>query len=286
MGEMLKVGWMRERYIYCRGYASYRLCLQHLSVLNPPSVATSIRPQRLEKTVAKLKMFRMGEMELEDVVAGDGNPNVFKPLPPMTVSIGTNEPQAPDCTFWMNHLVQFLRWGYKISESSFRELFCCDVGVTSSCLMERFIPPDIACKAWTELITLYNRASRWGLEFIEVAAAIHEPIGRYTPALLFVYSISSDNVSFLTVRRMEEGSRRRSWMGFMQGAPQLVPCFVLADRGGSNVRYVNGMSTPLLSKNEIFENTAACRGGSSLMVASWKDFKKWKGDSRKVDRKK
>ncbi len=74
----------------------------------------------------------------------------------------------------------------------------------------------------------------------------------------------------------------------MQVTPQLVPCLVLADRGGLNVRRINGMSTPPLpSQARIFENTPArTRGGNALMMSSWKDFKRWKADSRKFDRKK
>ncbi len=199
MVEMLKVGWTRESYVYCRGCVSYRSRVQHLSVLNPQSVAMSIRPQHLEKTMAaKLNMFRIGEMELKDVVAGDENPNVFKPLPPTTVSIGTNELQAPGWAFWMNRPVQFLRWGYKISETSLSELFFCDVGVISSCLMGRFMPPDVFCNILTKLIILHNRARRGGLEFIAASAGymmqlgstIHEsPTGRYTPTALFILCI-------------------------------------------------------------------------------------------------
>ncbi len=82
---------------------------------------------------------------------------------------------------------------------------------------------------------------------------------------------------------------QRSWMGFMQAAPQLAPCLVLADRGGLNACYVNGMNTcSSLSQAEIFENAAARGGGggNTLIMASWKDFKKWKEDSRKFDRTK
>ncbi len=193
MGEMPRVGYMMgESYIYCRGCVSYRSRVQYLSVRNPPSVAMNIRPQCMEKTMAKLKMFRMGEMELKNVAASDGNPNVFKPLPPMTLPIGTNELHAPDCAFWRNRPVQFLKWGYKISASSLRELFCCDVGATSSCLTGRFIPPDVISNVLTELITLYNRARRRGLQFIAVTAGYmmqlgdtvhHQPTGRYTPTL-------------------------------------------------------------------------------------------------------
>ncbi len=193
IGEMSKVGYMMgESYVCCRGYVLYRSLVQHLSVCNPPSVAINIRPQCMEKTMAKLKMFRMGEMELKDVAASDGNRNVFKSLPPITLPIGTNELHAPDCAFWMNRPVQFLNWGCTISASSLRELFCCDVGTTSSCLTGRFIPPDVISNVLTELITLYNRARRGGLEFIAVAAGymmqlgdtVHQPTGRYTPTLL------------------------------------------------------------------------------------------------------
>ncbi len=189
---MLKVGWMRESYVYCRGPVSYRSRVQHLPILNPQPMAMSILSQRLEKKMmaVKLNMFRIGEMELKDVAAGDENSNVFKPLPQMTASIGANELQAPGWPFWINQPLQFLRWGYKISETSLNELFCCNMRAISSCsLLGSFMQPDIISNVLAELIILYNRARREGLDFIaaplghvmQLGSTINEsPIGRFS----------------------------------------------------------------------------------------------------------
>ncbi len=75
----------------------------------------------------------------------------------------------------------------------------------------------------------------------------------------------------------------------MQVTPQLATCLVLADTGrGLNVRRTTGMSThPLPTQAGMFKKLPSCtRRGDALMMASWRDFKKWKADSRKFDRKK
>ncbi len=193
MGEISKVWYMMgESYVCCRGYVPYRSRVQYLSVCNPPSVAMNIRPQCIEKTMAKLKMSSLGEMELKVGADSDGNPNVSKPLPPMTLPTGTNGLHAPGCAFWMNNLMQLLKWGYRISASSFHEMFCCDVGATSAFLMGYFIPPDVITSVRSELLTLHKRARRGGVEFIaaivdymvQLGDAVYQPTGRYTPTLL------------------------------------------------------------------------------------------------------
>ncbi len=103
------------------------------------------------------------------------------------------------------------------------------------------------------------------------------------------YHDLSDHCSFLAVRRMMiESQRGRSWMGFMQAAPQLAPCLVLADRRGVRVNShsINGINAhSSTSRAEIFDARGG-GGGNALVMTSWKDFKKWKEDSRKFDRTK